>query len=194
VSKTRTSLLKRVADFSDRRSWSEFVSLYEPLLHRYVRKQGLDIRAAEDVVQTIFVSLLRNLRTFELDHKRGRFRTWLWEVAHNAVIDWQRTANRHRRIRQKAQEGWNETTPEPPDEWITTYHKRILEFAKEKVRQHTAPTTWACFELHLLQGRAGEEVATLLGIPLNRVYVYASRVLARIRKQCAAYRKEFGDD
>src|SRR5262245_62452585 len=61
VEKTSSSLLRRLKNPDDQASWGEFVALYEPLLVRYVRKKGLDEHNARDVVQNIFVTLLRTL-------------------------------------------------------------------------------------------------------------------------------------
>jgi RNA polymerase sigma-70 factor (ECF subfamily) len=191
---TRTSLLRRVADVSDQQSWSEFVRLYEPLLLRYVRSQGLNETDAQDVVQTVFVALLRRLPSFEFDRKRGRFRSWLWQLAHNAVIDWLRARGRHQRVENETRASRDEAEPEPDDEWLKLHRQRLLEFSLDRVKEQTAPTTWACFEMHLLQGKPGADVAAALGVPPGTVYVYASRILDRVRKQCAVYREEFGDD
>src|SRR4051812_28184810 len=65
MQETRTSLLRRVRDPADRQSWGEFVALYEPLLLSYVRKRGLNDHDAQDVVQGIFIALLRKLPGFE---------------------------------------------------------------------------------------------------------------------------------
>jgi RNA polymerase sigma-70 factor (ECF subfamily) len=194
VNETRTSLLRRLGDLSDQHSWGEFVGLYEPLLLRYVCRQGLAAGEAEDVVQTIFVNLLRHLPEFTLDRDRGRFRTWLYRVARNAVIDWQRRRGSRRRVEDERRRSFREIAPEPDTDWDKLHHQRILEFVLEKVKQQTVPSTWACFEQHLLRGRSGAAVGAELGMPPNTVYVNASRVLARIREQCAAYREEFGDE
>ena len=70
----------------------------------------------------------------------------------------------------------------------------MLEFALEQVRGRTQPATWACFERHVLQGHASKEVAKALGVSANVVYVNASRVLGRVREQCAEYLEELADE
>jgi RNA polymerase sigma-70 factor, ECF subfamily len=194
VEQTSVSLLKRLRDPSDHQSWGEFVALYEPLLLNYVRKRGLADHDAEDVVQAIFISLLRKLPTFELDRSKGRFRTWLWQVAYNAVVDWARAQRRFHKAENQRQQSWQEATQERADEWDSMHRQRLAEFVMDKVRSQTVPKTWTCFEQHLLKGRPGAEVGMELGLPANTVYVNAARVLARIREQCAAYREELGDD
>jgi len=62
---------------------------------------GLADDRARDVGQNIFVALLRKLPTFELDRSRGRFRTWLWRVTRNAVIDAARDSQQQDHVRRE---------------------------------------------------------------------------------------------
>jgi RNA polymerase sigma-70 factor (ECF subfamily) len=189
---TRSSLLRRVRDPADAASWNEFILLYEPLLLSYVKSRGLQEHDAHDVVQEIFAHLYKALPGFELDRARGRFRTWLWQVMMNAIADWAR----RRRRQEKAEEGWQERLAppgeqdEPDAEWTTAHRQRVLDFVLTRMRKETQPKTWACFELHLLLGRSGKEVAEELGLTANSVYANASRVLARVREQCADYEED----
>jgi RNA polymerase sigma-70 factor (ECF subfamily) len=194
VEQTSVSLLQRLRDPADRQSWGEFVELYEPLLLNYVRKRGLADHDAEDVVQGIFVSLLRKLPQFELDRSKGRFRTWLWQVAHNAVVDWFRARRRVQKAEDRRRETSQEAAEDGDDDWDTMHRQRIAQFVMDRVRGLTVPRTWVCFEEHLLKGRPGAAVGAELGLPANTVYVNAARVLARIREQVAAYREDLGDD
>lgn len=195
---TRTTLLLKVRDPADSESWREFVLLYEPLLLNYVRRRGLAEHDARDVVQDIFATLVRVLPGFELDHQRGRFRTWLWRVTHNAVVDWSRRRGRRAAAEEEARKE-AEVAVGPGDadlesEWLIAHRRRILEFAIEQVRSRSNERSWACFELHLLQGRSSAEVAEELGITANSVYVNASRVLARVRQQCAEYTEDLAEE
>jgi RNA polymerase sigma factor (sigma-70 family) len=194
---TRSSLIRRVHDTADASSWGEFVELYEPLLVSYVRSRGLGPDDARDVVQEIFVALVRSLPAFELDRARGRFRTWLWQVATNAVAAW---AGRQRR-RSNAEDGWCQRREAlgpgggrgPDAEWLDALRRRVLTFVLGRVRSQAQAKTWACFEQHVLLGRASAEVAAELGLTANAVYVNASRVLDKVRTQCADYMEELGD-
>jgi RNA polymerase sigma-70 factor (ECF subfamily) len=197
MGETHSSLIRRVRDPADADSWREFVALYEPLLLSYVRSRGLGEHDARDVVQDIFARLLQALPAFELDPSRGGFRSWLWQVTCHAVADWARRGRRQH----AAENEWHRrlTAPAPSDEtgseaeWLAAHRRRVLEFVLEQVRGQTQPPTWACFEQHVLHGRRGADVAAELGITANAVFVNASRVLARVREQCAEYLEELGD-
>lgn len=196
---TRSSLLQRLHDSCDETSWGEFVALYEPLLFRYVRSRGLSEEDVQDVVQSVFITLLQSLRQFELDRRRGRFRTWLWRVTQNAIADWARKLRRQK----AAEEQWRKKmelvvkkeTEEPDEEWEAACRHRLMEYALICVRNETQPQTWSCFEQHILRKRPGSEVGDELGISLSAVYVNASRVLQRVRRRHAdIVAEEWKDD
>jgi RNA polymerase sigma-70 factor (ECF subfamily) len=196
MQETQSSLIERVRNPHDARSWHEFKELYEPLLLAQVRSRGLSEADGRDVVQDVFIALWRGLQSFKLDRSRGRFRTWLYQVARNAMIDW----SRRQRRRNNAEEGWRERmesleahTPEEEADWNTSCRRRVLEVVLALVKEQSQPKTWACFEQKVLQDRPGADVAAELGLTVNAVYVYASRVQARVRDLCAEYLEELSD-
>ena len=101
---TRVSLIERVRNQDDSVAWGEFFDIYRPLLVAYVRKRGVSEHDAADVVQEVFSRLVPALGHFEFDAQRGRFRTWLWRVTHNALADW----GRRRAVRARAEQEWAE--------------------------------------------------------------------------------------
>lgn len=195
---TRSSLIERVRNTQDAEGWREFVELYQPLLFSYVRKQGLTDHDARDMVQEIFSKLLRAMPKFELDHSRGRFRTWLWRIMHNVTIDWMR----HRQRSTIHEVEWGDridqleslAQSEPDDDWVDQQRRHILQTALTRVKARSQPQTWVCFEQYLLNHYPSNDVAKELGITTNSVYVNASRVLSRVRDQCAQYMEDLADE
>jgi RNA polymerase sigma-70 factor (ECF subfamily) len=183
---TRVSLIQRVRDPADAAAWSEFFSIYQPLLIAYVRKRGVNEHDAADVVQEVFARLVPAMVQFEFDAQRGRFRTWLWRVTHNALADW----GRRRATRDRAEQAWideHKALPDdrPGNEWNQMYRHRILEVVLERVRATSQSASWACFEGRILSERPAAEIARELGVSVNAVYINASRLLARVRGECA---------
>src|SRR5262245_35058722 len=93
---TRASLLLRLRDSQDHEAWLEFVSLYEPLTYRLLRRHGLQDADAREVMQELFVIVSRNIDRWDPNKDRGSFRGWLRKVARNLVIKWLR--HRQRRL------------------------------------------------------------------------------------------------
>jgi RNA polymerase sigma-70 factor (ECF subfamily) len=197
MDRTRSTLLIRVRNPADARAWGEFVALYEPLLTAYVRQKGLGAEDARDVVQEVFARLVKALPGFELDRKRARFRTWLWQVCQSALGDWAR----RRRRQARAEDAWLDRLGEPrssdegesDEEWEQLHRRRILSFALETVRARSREKRWACFERHLLQRRPSAEVAGELGLTAAAVNVNCSRILERVRRLCAEHLEGLAD-
>src|SRR5262245_38967164 len=73
---TSVRLLERVRDANDQAAWARFASLYAPLMYRWAIGLGLQPADASDLVQDVFVQLLRVLPEFNYD-PGGSFRAWL---------------------------------------------------------------------------------------------------------------------
>jgi RNA polymerase sigma-70 factor (ECF subfamily) len=212
MSVTNQTLLERIRDTTDDRSWSEFFALYEPLLTSYVRRWSLDRGLGfsdsdvQEVVQDVFIKLYRSLPSFRLDHARGRFRTWLWRITINAMLDRVPARKAFRRAQRRGDQAQaGRQRPKLFDEgqvdlravagpqgeedaqWSLAYRQAILNRVLDEVRLQIVgdnPNKWASFEGHALQGRAAAEVAAELGINANLVYQNTARVLQAVRRRC----------
>jgi RNA polymerase sigma-70 factor (ECF subfamily) len=192
---TRVSLLERVRDPSNAAAWSEFVTTYEPLLTAYVRKRGVPPEDAADIVQMVLTRLITALAKFHLDHERGRFRSWLWQITHSTLTDWHR---RHA-VRARAEQEWGEqqeqfASAQPDEDWDRLYRQRVLEVVLKSVSETAQPASWACFKGRVLEDRPAADIAAELGISVNAVYINASRLLARVREACAEYAESLREE
>jgi len=179
---TPVTLLARLREAQSDAAWQRLVHLYTPLLFFWARRCGESEHDAADLVQEVFVALLRTLPSFQHDGRDGRFRSWLRTIMLNKLRD--RKRQEVRRDNALAQHG---VEPQLPDEaqafWETEYHQELARRALRLMQAEFAPTTWrACWET-VVQGRSTEEVATELGISENAVYVAKCRVIRRLRQE-----------
>ena len=91
---TRGSLLLRLRDPQDHEAWVEFVSLYEPVAYRLLRRHGLQDADAREVMQELFIAVSRSIDRWDPAKERGSFRGWLHRVARNLVINWLKHSDR----------------------------------------------------------------------------------------------------
>jgi RNA polymerase sigma factor (sigma-70 family) len=195
---TNIGLIARVRDRSDVESWRQFYQFYQPLLARYMRRLGLDDHTANDVIQDVFVRLLQALPTFQLESKRGRFRSYLWRLTYSALVDQARRV----KARRQAEEEWvkrfqrdDEAESQKLHVELNEFnHQQILELAMPRVRSMTSSRAWKCFEERCLRDRPGAVIAAEMGMTDKAVFVYASRVLKAVRAQCTALAEELGDE
>jgi RNA polymerase sigma-70 factor, ECF subfamily len=86
-------LLEEYRDSGDRHSFEELVRRYEKELFGYLRGYLGNAEMAEDVFQQTFLQVHLKCDQFESERK---FRPWLYAVATNQAIDYQRRQVRHR--------------------------------------------------------------------------------------------------
>lgn len=182
---TRPSLLLRVRNLQDHRSWNEFCELYGPLILRYLRHLGASPDDALDLSQDVLRIVVGRIQTFEYDAGRS-FRAWLRQVTkHRAWRHFQESPRRpragggttHLEIVQELA-----ATEDELDEWVEDeWRHRRLEIAVKRVREQVQPQTWQIFELRYYQQKTSEEVAEQLGVRVGTVYTSYCRVLERLR-------------
>src|SRR5208337_1549800 len=85
---THASLLLRLRDSQDHEAWLEFVTLYEPVVYRLLRRNGLQDADAREVMQELFLAVSRSIDRLDPASERASFRAWLRRVVRNLVINW----------------------------------------------------------------------------------------------------------
>ncbi len=185
---TSASLLLRLRDRGDHAAWSRFVEVYQPLVHGFARKHGLQEVDAADLAQEVLQAVARSVGRLDYDPRRGSFRGWLFTVVRNQLRDF-----RERKRRQVAGSGTsgvqqllNEqpAPPERPEEdWDREYERRLFTWAAEQVRPTVQAATWQAFWRTAVEGQSGQEVAQALGMTVAAVYLAKSRVMARLKQE-----------
>jgi RNA polymerase sigma-70 factor (ECF subfamily) len=84
---TRSSLLRRVKDTQDERSWQEFYDSYQGLIFGFAVKAGLSEHEAQEVVQETLIAAAKHLPEFHYDPKVCSFKTWLLNLSAWRVKD-----------------------------------------------------------------------------------------------------------
>ncbi len=179
---TPVSLLQRLRQPGEQQAWQRFTELYTPLLYYWTRRLGLQPQDAADLVQEVFILLLRKLPEFSYDRQKS-FRSWLRTV----------TLNKWRDICRRRTE-----TPLADDDSAfaglvnsdngnlleeAEYQQFLIKRALEIMQTEFEPTTWkACWE-YVVADRPAMEVAAELHISVGAIYVAKSRVLSRLRQE-----------
>lgn len=89
--KQELKLIKRILWKHDNVAADCLVRAYYNEIYVYVYKQVADKEMAMDITQEIFISALQSLFTY--DEKKASFRTWLYRIATNKIIDYRRIKN-----------------------------------------------------------------------------------------------------
>ncbi len=85
--------LMRQIQKDDSFAFEKLLKMYKREMFAYLRGFLMDADAADDVLQNTFLQIFLKANQFD---STKRFRPWLYTIANNQAIDWQRRNKRHR--------------------------------------------------------------------------------------------------
>jgi RNA polymerase sigma-70 factor (ECF subfamily) len=175
-------------------AYRELIRRYErplfSLLYRMVRDREL----AEDLAQETFVKALNAIESYRPEFK---FSSWIFKIANNAAID----HLRRRELDTLSLEGSpHAETPEAVEATalqignrqespLDAVEARELGGQIEQAIGQLRPEYRSCILLRHVEGRAYEEIAEILNLPLGTVKTYIHRARNELRQALAHLRE-----
>jgi RNA polymerase sigma factor (sigma-70 family) len=195
VPETRASLILRLPSTDDADAWREFVSIYEPFVFRFARRGGLQDADASELVQNVMLAVARAVGRWKPDSARGRFRTWLFRIARNQLLD-----ILAKRSRDEAN-NWSinnsglfdqvcSSSSRGLEELHSAQRRELFRWASDRVKNCVKPQTWQAFWMTAVEDQEPESVAIQLNMTTGAVYIARSRVISRLRDEV----KKWEDD
>lgn len=184
---TRASLILRLKNADDVAAWSDFVSIYAPVIFRVARRHGFQTADAENLIQEVLLSISRALPQWLQREDRGSFRAWLLKIARNEAVD----MLTRRATRPLGNDGLEaeRLLAEVPDhrgdlssQFDLEYEQAVFQWAAAQVRDSVSDTTWQSFWLTHVEGLSVDRVARQLNMRTGTVYVARGRVMNRIQE------------
>lgn len=156
---------------------------FGPLYERYVDavfgycyRRTSDRELAADLTSQIFTQALAALPRYRPGRGAGTFRSWLFSIAHNLVIDTHRTRRTHASTDSDAGRSIRDFAPSPEEHALAGERRRELA---EALGQLTGGQR-QIVELRLA-GLTGPEIAAVLGMQLAAVKSGQFRAYSRLR-------------
>lgn len=181
---TRFSLLERVKDLDDARSWDEFFHRYRDLVRHYARRRGLREHEVEEVAQEVFERIARTIHDFHPEKRTGSFRSWLGRLTGWRSRD---------KLRERAQippppDGavYLEDLPAPPDpglEFESEARRHLLGELFRRLAHQIPPRQMQIFHLLVVEQLPAARVATLFSLNIAHVYVLKHRVMRKLQAE-----------
>src|SRR5690348_5405415 len=177
LSRTEAELVD-AARHGDERAFGELYERYGRRIFAYVLGRVADHGRAEDIVQDVFISALRRLRSSD---RAISFKPWIYEIAKNACIDEFRRLQRSCEvsIEQGAAEPLVAATPSPDSSFEQRQKLDALQgaFRGLSERQH------AVIVLRELEGLSYTEIAARTGMTLPMVESTLLRARRRLSQE-----------
>jgi len=192
---TRQTLLQRLQNQQDQKSWDEFVLFYQRYIYAIIMNMNMPHHDCEDLVQMVMLKAWKNLPKFRYDPGKGKFRGWITTVTKNTVKDYLAKNARRQRIVEagKNMPSFNNNVEDPAIDRMAEmeWQNYLSTLAWENVEPNLAPKVKASF-LMLLEGKGVKEIAEILGLAENSVYQYKSRVQKLLYKEVVRLEYELG--
>jgi RNA polymerase sigma-70 factor (ECF subfamily) len=162
----------------DPQAFSGLYDRYFPTVYGYCLSQLGEPESAEDAASRTFLRALAALPGYR---ESGRFRSWLFAIAHNAVLD--AIAGRHPDGPLEAAAGVPDPAASPEDRAIATLDAAWLDAAMARLPEDDRRV----LELRRV-GLSGREIAAVLGIGHEAAKKRQLRAMDRIRADLVAAR------
>jgi RNA polymerase sigma-70 factor, ECF subfamily len=157
---------------SDRAAFAPLYQRYADLIYRYCLRRLSNKEAAEDATAQVFAKVLAALPTYQ--DERSSFRSWLFAIAHNVLID----TSRARRPQHALDDGLLLVDPElgPEEMALASDSQREVQVLLSAV----PPEQRRVLELRLA-GLSTGEISRALGCSAGAVRASQYRAITRLR-------------
>ena len=198
--RTRRSLILKLADWKDQRSWDEFYRTYWRLIYSVAIQAGLREQEAWDVVQETVLTIAKQSLKNAYDPSRGSFKTWLWNITRWRISDQFRARRKDTASAQTENEHQVDMAPldNVPDVgdssfekiWEKEWQQNVMKAALERVKMKVSPKQFQIFDYNVIRGIKASEVHRMLGVSIAQVYLAKHRVGALLNKEVRYIRSQ----
>lgn len=184
---TRSSLVHKLKDWSDQKSWQTFFDTYWKLIYTVAMRNGLSDAEANDAAQETIVAVAKAVKNFEYDRSKGNFRGWLMRWASWKIKDqfrkrshWQHTVGPTQETEGEDRTSLPDRIPDPQDGfaklWQEEWEENLREAVMSRVRTKVPAKQYQIFDCYILKGWPVDQVAMTLGVSRASVYLARTRV------------------
>ncbi|MDH3495816.1 MAG: sigma-70 family RNA polymerase sigma factor [Gemmatimonadota bacterium] len=175
-------------------AFHELVRRYQRPVFSLVYRMVRDRELAEDLAQETFIKVMNAIDTYRPEHK---FSSWVFKIANNAAIDHLRRKELDAlsldgapdAVTSERREATALQVSDRSESPLDELEARELGSQIEQAIARLRPEYRACIMLRHVEGRAYEEIATVLGLPLGTVKTYIHRARGELREYLGPLRE-----
>ncbi|MDD7984003.1 sigma-70 family RNA polymerase sigma factor [Lentisphaera marina] len=193
---TRQTLLYKLIDSNDEKSWDDFVKYYEGYIYVVIRSLGVKQDVAEDLLQDVLVKVWKSLPNYEYREGVCTFRTWLCLVIKSTVYNFFRkksTRNDNKNVDYDATLHSLDNITEPEINKIAEleWKSYISNMAWENVKDEFSEQSRKIFEASVHE-ESNQALADKFDVSTGAVRVYKSRVKKVLLREISRLNSELG--
>lgn len=194
--KTRKSLIARLENWEDQKTWDEFYQTYWKLIYSVGLKAGLNSDESFDCVQETILSIAKQSKKNMYDPSQGSFKAWLMNMTKWRINDQFRKRKKDTAMSfDETLEDGRKTTiidglEDPNGQildriWHTEWKKNIADAALTLVKRQVSPKQFQIFDCYVVKQWNVKKVQETLNISKTQVYLAKHRVGAILKKEIA---------
>ncbi len=168
----------------------DFASIYEEWFERvaaWLRALGAPAADHEDLAQEVFLVVRRRLPDFD----GVNLGAWLFQIARRQVLRHKRLAWVKRALVGSSHDALP-ALPHPAPSPLRTLEARDEQRLVEELVAAMSEKRRVVFVLFEIEGNSGEEIAELLGVPVNTVWTRLHHARQDFFARLAAHRRKHG--
>ena len=183
---TSLSLLESLKDHEDQLAWQQMHDIYLPLVRKWLIRFNAPTSEVDDLAQTIMSVVIRRLPDFTHAGRTGAFRTWLRTITRNCLLEFWRKNKLTPTATGKTsfQENLDQLSREQSElsqVWNREYEEHVVASLLKSIQSEFRPKTWESFRLFVMEDKSAKQVAGILNVTVNSVFIAKSRVMSRLR-------------
>ena len=194
--KTRKSLIARLDNWEDQRTWDDFYKTYWKLIYSVGLKAGLRSDEAFDVVQETILSIAKQSKKNMYDPEKGSFKSWLMNMTRWRINDQfrKRKKDTAMNVADWGEEGRKTSVidrMEDPNRgtlerlWDVEWKKNLADAALARVKSQVSPKQYQIFDCYVIREWDAGKVQKQLGVSMSQVYLAKHRVGKILKKELA---------
>ncbi len=198
--KTRKSLIARLDNWEDQRTWDEFYQTYWRLIYSVAVKAGLRQDEAFDCVQETILSIAKQSKKKLYDPEQGSFKTWLMNMTRWRINDQFRKRKKDTAMIYGEWESDRKTAmidriEDPGGDvlsrlWNTEWKKNVADAALARVIAQVSPKQYQIFDCYVIKQWDASKVQEQLHVSMAQVYLAKHRVGAVLKRELAKLESE----
>jgi len=199
--RTRKSLIERLNDWEDQKSWDDFYRTYWRLIYSVAIKSGLRNEEAFDAVQETIIAIAKQQKEGKYDSKQGSFKAWLMNLTRWRIADQFRKRKKDKDVIELV-DYEDDSGASPIDKvedldgplleriWESEWKKSLTDRGIDRVKEKVSPRQYQIFDCYVVQGWEAEKVRDELGVSVAQVYLAKHRVGSILKKEIQKLEKE----
>lgn len=202
--KTRKSLIARLENWEDQRTWDEFYQTYWKLIYSVAIKAGLRQDEAFDCVQETILSIAKQSKKQLYDPAQGSFKTWLMNMTRWRINDQFRKRKKDTAMIVGEWDNDRKTAvidrvEDPQGDvlsrlWNVEWKKNIADAALSRVKAQVSPKQYQIFDCYVIKQWDAKRVQDQLNVSMAQVYLAKHRVGSVLKKELAKLEDEGDGD